>query len=346
MGQKGKQKILTSVDKSILSILSVDNKLLWPFGEDKKLRIGLHDADNTKFPNLALMKLSSWHKAQGDDVEFYDPLFASMFDKVYSSKVFTFTAESSELFGNVEKGGTGYKLSKELPEDIEHICPDYSLHGLDYSVGFLTRGCPNKCPWCIVPEKEGQIRAHADVEEFLRHNEVVLMDNNILASEHGIQQIEKLSNLGVKVDFNQGIDARLIDDRVAHLLSRLKWRRYIRLSCDTQAQIPIIQKAVTLLRWYNANPAQIFVYCLVRDVEEALERIKVLKGLYLTVFAQPYRDFETNAEPTKEQKKFARWVNHKAIFKSVAWTEYKVSVKGHNNGLHVEQNRAASLFDH
>lgn len=308
------------------------------------MRIGIHDADKTSFPNLALMKLSAWHKAKGDMVKLYDPLFASCFDKVYSSKVFTFTPEDLELIGNVEKGGTGYKLFHELPEEIEHICPDYSFYGVDYSVGFVTRGCLRHCQWCIVPEKEGHIRGHADVEEFLRHKEIVLMDNNILASEHGIQQIEKLAKLGIKVDFNQGLDARLIDDQVAHLLSKLKWIRYIRLSCDTQSQLPIIQKAVTLLRWYNANPANIFVYCLVKDVQEALERVKILKGLYLQVFAQPYRDFETNTEPTKEQKKFARWVNHKAIFKSVAWKDYKVNVKGHNNALAPEQNPQAILI--
>lgn len=301
------------------------------------MRIGIHDADKTRFPNLALMKLSAWHKTNGDSVSKYDSLFSSQYDKVYSSKVFTFTPEE-DLFGNVEEGGTGYKKFNTLPDEIEHICPDYELYGIDYSMGFLTRGCPNSCNWCVVPAKEGDITAHADIEEFLRHKEVVLMDNNVLASEHGIQQIEKLAQLGVKVDFNQGLDARLIDDHVARLLSNVKWIRFIRLSCDTQAQLPAIQKAVTLLRWHNANPAQLFVYCLVRDVQEALERVKILKGLYLQVFAQPYRDFDTNSEPTKEQKKFARWVNHKAIFKSVAWKDYNVNVKGHNKRLAADTN--------
>ena len=125
------------------------------------------------------------------------------------------------------------------------------------------------------------------------------------------------------MDFNQGLDARLIDDPVAHLLSKLKWIRFIRLSCDTMNQLPIVQKAVTLLRWYNANPAQIFVYCLVQDVAEALERVKALNGLYLTVFVQLYRDFEMNTEPLQELKNFARWVNRPTLFKSVDWTEYQ-----------------------
>jgi hypothetical protein len=287
------------------------------------VKIGIHNSDKTSFPNLALMKLSAWHKAKGDDVRIYDPLFASSFEKVYSSKVFTYTQTDGELVGNIIKGGTGYQLFSTLPDEIEHICPDYAFFDVPYSVGFLTRGCPRQCSWCIVPKKEGNIKTHADIDEFLRHQEVVLMDNNILACEHGIQQIEKLSQLGVKVDFNQGLDARLIDDPVAHLLSKLKYIRFIRLSCDTMNQLPILQKAVTLLRWYNANPAQIFVYCLVQNVEEALERVKALKGLYLTVFAQPYRDFEMMTEPSQELKNFARWVNRPTLFKSVEWKDYQ-----------------------
>jgi len=277
------------------------------------------------------MKLSAWHKANGDNVHVYDPLFASQYDNVYSSKVFTFTPEDRELIGNITKGGTGYKLQNTLPDDIEHICPDYELFNTPYSLGCVTRGCPRNCAWCIVPKKEGQIREHADIEEFLCHQEVVLMDNNILAHKHGIRQIEKLARFGVKVDFNQGLDARLIDDPTAHLLSKLKWIRFIRLSCDTLNQLPVIQQAVTLLRWYNANPAQIFVYCLVQDVEEALERVNALKGMYLQIFAQPYRDVENN-EPTQEQKDFARWVNRTAIFKSVQWQNYN---KNPNNRLHL-----------
>ena len=283
------------------------------------------------------MKLSAWHKANGDDVRLYDPLFARQFDKVYSSKVFTFTPEDRELIGKIERGGTGYKLQHTLPDEIEHSCPDYTLFNTPYSLGFLTRGCPRQCAWCLVPKKEGAIREHADIEEFLRHREVVLMDNNILAHEHGIKQIEKLARLGVKVDFNQGLDARLIDDHAAHLLSKLKWIRFIRLSCDTSNQLPVIQKAVTLLRWYNANPARIFVYCLVQNVEEALERVKALKGMYLTIFAQPYRDVDNN-EPTQEQKDFARWVNHIAIFKSVQWQNYK---KNPNNAFAADFEKGA-----
>jgi len=285
------------------------------------MKIGLHSSDKTKFPNLALMKLSAYHKKNGDTVGWYDDLWATKYDQIYSSKVFTFT-QKDKLFGNVQYGGTGNDIKIKLPDEIEHACPDYNLYGLDYSLGFLTRGCPNKCPWCIVPEKEGGIKAHADIKEFLQHNKVVLMDNNILASEYGIQQIEKLIKLKVKVDFNQGLDCRLIDDSVAKLLSKIKWLHPIRLACDTQSQMEPIQKAVRLLRWHNARPARYFVYCLIKKVDEATERIKFLKGLYCEPFAQPYRDFKSNIEPSKELKRFARWVNHTAVFNSVPYEDY------------------------
>lgn len=283
--------------------------------------IALHNADNTKFPNLVLMKLSAYHKSRGDVVEWYQSLRSSIYTLIYSSKVFTWTNDL-QLRGNVLFGGTGYKTQNTLSEEIEHCCPDYDLYEQEYSMGFTTRGCIRKCEWCVVPEKEGQIRPHADIEEFTRHKDVVLLDNNVLASDHGVKQIEKIIKLKLKVDFNQGLDARLIDNSMAKLLSKVKWLTPIRLSCDTQNQIPIIQKAVTLLRWHNATPRVYFVYVLVREISDALERIKFLKGMNLDPFAQPYRN-QDGSEPTKEQKRFARWVNMKSIFKSVAWKDCK-----------------------
>lgn len=283
--------------------------------------IALHDADKTKYPNLALMKLSAHYKSIGCKVVWYGDLFHNQYDKIYSSRVFTFTKDE-KLNGNVEYGGSGNDLKKELPGYIEHACPDYSLYDIDYSMGFLTRGCCNHCSFCIVPQKEGSIRKNADIEEFLRHEHVSLMDNNVLASDHGIDQIEKLSRLNVKVDFNQGLDARLIDPQIAKRLAKLKWWKPLRLACDSHDQIKDIQKAVTLLRWENTTPRRYFIYCLIKDPKEALERIKILKGFDLDIHAQPYLDVK-GTEPTKGQKDLARWVNHKAIFKSVSWEEYR-----------------------
>lgn len=283
--------------------------------------IGLHDSDKTKFPNLALMKIAAHLKAKGVPVELYRE--GREYERIFSAKVFSFTP-TENLPERAIKGGTGYgDYSVVLPDAVEHLMPDYPLYGLNYSLGFLTRGCPNKCQWCVVPKKEGMIRSHAEASEFVAHKDVVLLDNNVLAHDHGIDQLEVLKRMSVKVDFNQGLDARRIDEGVARRLADLRWLHPLRLACDTAAQIPEIQKAVTLLRWHNTTPRRYFVYVLIKDIDDALERIRFLKGMDLDPFAQPYRDFTTNAEPTKEQKDLARWCNHKAIYKSVRWEEYK-----------------------
>ena len=283
--------------------------------------VGLHDADKTSFPNLVLMKLSAFYKAQNVEVGWYKQDVD--YSIIYSSKVFNYT-DDELLPSNTLRGGIGYGKKLLLPLEVEHLCPDYSLYNLDTSYGFLTRGCPNKCGWCVVPDKEGDIRKHAYYDEFVRHNKVIFLDNNVLAHAHGIEEIERLKDTGIKVDFNQGLDARLIDDGIARRLSKLKWLSPLRLACDKSSQIQHVYKAVQLLRWHNCTPQRYFVYLLVKDVDEALERVKFLKGIYCDPFAQPYRDIKDPKEPTKLQKGFARWVNHKAIFNSVSWEEYKI----------------------
>ena len=284
------------------------------------MNIALHDSDSTGFPNLALMKMSAAKKAEGHAVDWFSPLHFRG-DEVFSSKVFTFTKEYPYLPDEAIKGGIGYGSELELDEATEHICPDYSLYEMDYSLGFLTRGCPRKCKWCFVPKKEGDIRANADIEEFARHKSVVLLDNNVLAHSHGIEQIEKMARIGLKVDFNQGIDARLIDDCIAKRLAKLKWLKPVRLACDQASQIEMVRKAVETLRWNNVTPRAYFCYVLVQDIDDALERVRMLKGMGVDPFAQPYID-KDGTPPTDEQRQFARWVNHKAIFKTVAWEDY------------------------
>ena len=294
------------------------------------MKIALHDADNTKFPNLALMKLSAWHKSTGNETSIYESLLHSTYDLVYSSKVFTFT-NTEKPFGTVVYGGTGYKSPMTLPDECEHIMPDYDLYECKQSYGFLTRGCIRNCEWCLVPKKEGKIRANADIDEFLAHKECILLDNNILACDHGIEQLEKIAHLGIKIDINQGIDARLIDDGIAKRLAKCKWLHPIRLACDTKYQMKDIQKAVTLLRWNNATPRAYFVYMLVRDdIEDAIERVKFLKGLDLTPYASVYRDYENKIKKTKEQEQFQRFVNRRWIFKSCTWEDYDTSMRHKN----------------
>lgn len=292
--------------------------------------IGLHDSDKTAFPNLALMKISAWHKAQGDTVEWWTPLMT--YDRVYSSKVFTFTPENPYLPEGTIKGGTGYGKLDELPPEIDAMFPDYSIYpNCDHAIGFLTRGCIRSCPWCVVPRKEGRIRPYRTWREIKRPDkrDIVFMDNNVLACEHGLEQIEDMGGQEVRVDFNQGLDARLIDDHVADLLSRLQWIHFIRMSADTDAMLGVVIDACHRLMNRGVKPWRFFVYVLVQDIPSAEKRVIALRDIGAQPFAQPYRDFTTNAEPPIEQKRFARWVNRKEIFKTVkTFEEYKRHKKG------------------
>lgn len=288
------------------------------FCNGDRLTVGLHDSDKTLFPNLALMKLSAFYKAQGEDVRWWNPL--EKHDVVVSSKVFTFTPEEPMLPADAIKGGTGYGNMDELPKCIDKVSPDYSLYpACNHAIGFLTRGCIRNCPWCIVPKKEGAIRAYADWREIKRPDsrDIVFMDNNVLACEHGLHQIDSMIGHNIRVDFNQGLDARLITADVAEMLSRLKWIRFIRMSCDTDAVLGDVMNAIGALRHFGVKPYRVFVYLLVKDIKSAEHRAVRLRDVGVNVFAQPYRDFANNIEPTREQRDFARWVNHKAIFKSV-----------------------------
>jgi hypothetical protein len=294
------------------------------------MKIGLIAADGKRFPNLALMKLAAHHKATGDSVEWVS--YFERYDRVYMSKVFTFTpdATTSILSGEVVKGGTGYGLYGELFCDgaepdyaIYESCPWYSPHT---AYGFLTRGCPRSCPWCVVPQKEGNIRPYRDVEAVLQGRKVaILMDNNVLACGHGLQQIEKIAKIGCKVDFNQGLDARLIagNPEVAKLLARVKWISMLRLSCDSPAMLGVVESAAALLRSAGLKPYRIFCYALLKDLRESYERINFLKSLDIMPFAQPYRDFTTRQAVPQWQADMARWCNDKAIFKSCDFKGYR-----------------------
>lgn len=287
--------------------------------------IAIHDHEDKKYPNLALMKLSAYHKAKGDNVEWFDK--SKLYHLVYSSKVFTWTPVCKDLPMGTVTGGTGFHggMTVKLRDEIEMICPDYSIYNCDRSYGFLTRGCIRQCKDCFVPEKEGAIKAHADIEDFARHDKVVLMDNNVLASDHGIKQIEKIIKLGLKVDFNQGLDARLIDNAMAKLLSQVKWHPEIRLACDSLAMIDPVRKAVDLLRWHNTSPPRYFCYVLSKDYESTKERVRALKGMYVDPFVQTLRNKENTFVPSQRCMDLKRFVNNRRIYRSCAFEDYKKS---------------------
>lgn len=287
--------------------------------------VGLIDVDgHNGFPNLALMRISAWHKSQGDSVVWWNGF--EHYDRVYMSKVFTFSNDIDTVIDADEiiQGGTGYKNYGSLPPEIEAMQPDYSIYPhFKQAIGFLTRGCIRNCPWCIVPRKEGHIRPAATWQEIKRPDsrEIIFLDNNVLACDYGLQQIEEMGGQPVWVDFNQGLDARLITPEVAQLLSRLHWIRFVRLSCDTAAMLPVIEQATAYMTEAGIAPSRFWAYMLVQDVEEAEKRALALSKMGVTPFAQPYRDYD-GGEPPEIQKYFARWVNCKQLFMSCTWAEY------------------------
>ena len=312
--------------------------------------IGLVDVDShakikkwgcTIYPNLALCKIAAWHKAQGDAVEWVFPL--KHYDRIYVSKVFKFSADDLTAYDadEVVRGGTGYDLTSELPEYIDRAQPDYSIYPSvpdDTAYGFLTRGCPNKCKWCVVPRKEGPIRPYMDIDEVAcGRMKVVLMDNNILAAgDYCTEQLLKIIEKGYKVDFNQALDARLVNEDNARLLAKVKWLDgLIRFGCDTHRQIADCERAMALIN-ANGYRHQYFLYTMLgHDFRESYSRvtywwlrIRAMREAHernqVYAYAQPYLDPDNpNFTPPRWQKDMARWVNMKACFITHAFEDFE-----------------------
>lgn len=294
------------------------------------MNIGLFAVDSN-YPNLALMKLSAAHKANGDNVDWYNPF--DSYDIVYLSKIFSFTDDYPHPIVNaqlVKRGGTGYDYATTLPAEIDSLQPDYSLYpSIDNrtAYGFLTRGCVRHCKWCIVPKKEGFIKPYMDIEQIAVNgrDKVVLMDNNVLAIDYGLQQIEKIVKLGIHVDFNQGLDARLVTEEVAQLLAKTKWIKRIRLACDTPAQIAECDKAIDRIDKYGYK-GQYLIYCiLLDDINECYERVTHWRnrGSRFYPFCQPYRDLTKPNVIPKWQKDMATWTNKRQRFCTCDFKDYQ-----------------------
>lgn len=298
------------------------------------MKISLVDVDSHNFPNLALMKLSAWHKAQGDTVGWYTPLFSQP-DKIYASKVFTFTQDFIDYAGcdpEPIKGGTGYDVKSKLSPEIDNMLPDYSIYPqYKHAIGFLSRGCIRNCDFCLVRQKEGYIHAYNDITRISSGRDtVVLMDNNFLANEPEFvtEQLEKAISLKLKIDFNQGLDCRLVNDDNAKLLSKCRWsakgHKYIRFSCDHSSVVKPLKNAIKTMR-NNGYKGEFFIYFLAKEVEETLDRINQVIALdkKINPFVMPFRDCKS-AENTKnkELQRLARWCNMVSIRKTCSFKEY------------------------
>ena len=307
------------------------------------MKIGMIDCDSKNqknpFPNLALMKLSAWHKKQGDTVEWYHPMFSGHMDKVYMSKVFSFTPDyqyfidADEIF----MGGSGYCIyldengkehfdktkDIELPYEIEHIMPDYSLYGItDTAYGFMSRGCPRGCDFCHVKDKEGlRSRKVADLSEFWSgQKNIQLFDPNTLACKEWKSILQQLIDSKAYVDFNQGVDIRLMTEEKAHMLKQVKVKQ-IHFAWDRYEDKEIIQpkfKQFTDVfgKSFNRAKTQCYVLCGFKEkkvLDEDIERIMWLRN---ECSISPYVMLYDKEHIPKghELRKLQRWVNNRIIF--------------------------------
>ena len=288
------------------------------------MNIGLIDVDGHNYPNLALMKISAYHKSIGDNVEWWWGW--TQYDRVYMSKIFdeTYSPDIPEPVNAKEivKGGTGYGLHNHLPDKIEHIYPDYSLYPKltkDTAYGFLTRGCPRGCHFCIVSEKEGRkSQKVADLSEWWNgQKNIVLMDPNLLACKDHMDLLSQLENSGAQIDINQGLDCRMLTEENIAAINRLRIKQ-IHFAWDYMKEEKYVVNGLKLYR-KNAtrkpNGAYATVYCLTNydtTMEENLHRIYTLRDMgydpYVMIYDKP------NAP--KEIKRLQRWVNNRIIWKS------------------------------
>ena len=314
------------------------------------MKIGLIDIDHHNFPNLVLMKLSAYHKAQGDTVQWYD-MFSGHFDRVYISKVFSFSEDYRYPIDadEVIRGGSGYQIRLEngkevwkdqipfgkgyqpyLPYDVEHTFPDYSLYGItDTAYGFLTRGCPRGCAFCHVADKEGRKSYKvADLSEFWNgQKNIVLCDPNLLACKDWKPLLQQLVKSRATIDINQGLDIRMMTEEKAELLNQCKlsqihfaWDRYE----DKDKVLPKFKMFRRVWERHRKwNEHGIIVYTIVNfntTPEQDLERVYTLRKLGYWAYIMVY-DKEHCTDPF--YKDLARWVNNRYIFaKCPTFDEY------------------------
>ena len=283
-------------------------------------KIGLIDVDSHNFPNLALMKISAYHKSIGDVVEWCNPL--DRYDIVYQSKVFDETySPDIDWIPNADriiKGGTGYGLDSKLPDEIEHIYPDYSIYPeltKDTAYGFLTRGCPRACDFCIVAKKEGRCSVKvADLSEFWRGQKYIkLLDPNLLACRERLELLDQLEASRAYVDFTQGLDIRLTDADIADRLGRIRIKR-IHFAWDNPKD-DLEPKFREFAEQYRRKSRK-SVYVLTNygsTMKENLHRIYTLRDLGYDPFVMVY----DKPHAPDEIRRLQRWCNNKIIFKSV-----------------------------
>lgn len=281
------------------------------------MRIGIVDVDGHNFPNLALMKLATYHKQRGDEVEWAFPLLP--YDRVYMAKVFTFTQDDITAYqtDDIVRGGTGYDLQGKLPADVENCYPDYSIYGItDTAYGYLTRGCPRGCRFCIVAEKEGkQSKKVANLENFWRGQKYIkLLDPNLLACPDWKELMQELIDSKAWVDFTQGLDIRLMTAEKADMIRQCKVKM-LHFAWDNPEDELTFEKLKEYRKAFSLPDEKCKVYVLTNfnsTHKQDLERIYRLRDIGYDPFVMVYEKWNA----PKETRRLQRWCNNKIIFRA------------------------------
>lgn len=298
-------------------------------------KVLLVDADSV-IPNLALMKLSTYHKAKGDNVEFLrlgiSYYFSSRkkvvhnisteYDIIYCSIVFDNTIDYVKG-DNIIFGGSGYSLSVELPHHIEQLLPDYSIYpDNDTSYGFISRGCIRNCYFCVVPEKEGHIHQVNTIDNIVRHKKVKFLDNNILALPNYKDILRELIDKKIRCQFNQGLDIRLLDEENSILISKLNYMGEILFAFDDWAYLKIIECKLPLLSWRKEWRIKFYVYCNPNmKLSNIVNRIEYLKNNKCLPYIM--RDITCwKSENSPFYIDIAAWCNQPNLFKKMSFSEF------------------------
>lgn len=287
------------------------------------MKIGLIDVDGHNFPNVALMKLASYHRLNGDDVKWVYPM--ETYDRIYKSKVFTFTQDYDKIYQcrEIIKGGTGYNIKSKLPDVVDqHRGLAYDLYPqYHFSVQFYSRGCIRHCPFCLVHDKEGDIHPVEPMEWNPRAEWIEVLDNNFFANPEWRWAIKDLQRQNLPVKFS-GVDIRIMNEEQAMALNSLRLKNGIHIAWDLP-QIDLTEQLEAITR--HIKPYKIRCYVLIgfnSTIEQDLYRLRTLKRLGIMPFVQPYRDYTNSRKPTKYELDLARWANRVWLFKSMDFTDY------------------------
>jgi len=284
------------------------------------MKVGLIQIDG-KLPNIALMKLASWHRKKGDQVTFID-ISSHKFDRIYGSKIFM--------------GGTGFDIKAKLPKDIEAQIPDYDLFNTNYSIGFTSRGCIRDCGFCIVKEKEGSFY-DVDFSKDIKHSKYLALDNNFLASPKWKEKLKFFIDNKIKISFNQGLDIRLIDDEKAEILSKVLYydlkfyQRRLYFAFDDPIIEPIFKEKIKILLKYI--PAKhIMIYILVGNnttFKQDMDRFNIINSYGCDPFIMIYN----NRRDNQKLRNFSRWVNMRIYKTCPKFEDYRRLNYAKNNTI-------------